>query len=116
MATLVKQDIVDTGLKPTYAAASSGGDDFANDGSGRLFLHIKNGDGSSHTATVTAVVSTTEKAGFPTLTVPNIVVAIPASEERMIGPFPLTAYGSTPSITYDAVTSVTIALIKMPAA
>lgn len=42
-------------------------------------------------------------------------VAIPASEDRFIGPFPLTAFGAAPAITYSAVTSVTVAVIEVPA-
>ena len=111
---LTQQQIVDTGLNPTYAAASAGGDTFTNDGSERQFLHIKNANvGTARQVTIAAAVTTTTKPGFPTLDVDDIVVSIPASGERMIGPIPLTAYSSTPDITYDDEADLTIALLKI---
>ena len=113
MATLAEQQIVYTGLAPAYVAAAAGGDTFANDGSGRQFLHVKNADGvATRTVTVSAVVATTNKSGFNPLDVDDIVVVVPISGERMIGPIELTAYGSTPDITYDDESDVTIGLFK----
>jgi len=113
MATIAQQTIVDTGLDPTYAAASAGGDTFANDGS-QQFLHFLNANvGSARQVTITAEVATTDKAGFPTLTVPNIVVSIPLSGEKMIGPIPKQAYGANPAITYDSEADLTVALLKV---
>lgn len=113
MAVIVQQTIVDTGLEATYAAATETGDTFANDGSERQFLHVKNGNVGDIAVTVPAAVATTDKPSFPTLTVPDIEVTVTASEERMIGPFPLTAYGAIPDVTYDVHEDVTVALIKI---
>lgn len=114
MAVLSQQTIVDTGLSVTYGAASAGGDTFVNDGSEKQFLHVKNANvGSARVITVSADVSTTTKPGFPTLDVDDIVVSVPLSDERMIGPIPLTAYGASTAITYDDEADVTLALIKI---
>lgn len=117
MATIAVQSVSATGLGATYANAASGGDTFANNNvrAGRVFLHVKNGDASSKTVTVTPEVSSTTVDGFGTVTKAAISVAIPTGEDRFIGPFPLTAFGAAPAITYSAVTSVTIAVIQVPA-
>lgn len=117
MATLTVQSVSDSGLDATYSNAASGGDTFANNNvrACRVFLHVKNGDGTSKTVTVTPEITSTTVPGFGSVTKANTEVAIPASEDRFIGPFPLTAFGEAPAITYSAVTSVTIAVIEVPA-
>lgn len=113
MATLTVEDVTESGLNATYNAADAGGDTFANDSSEKIFLHVKNGDASEHTVTVTPVTTSKEVQGFGSMTKSNVSVAVPASEERFIGPFPFQAFGEDPDITYDDVTSVTIAVLKV---
>lgn len=113
MATLTVQSVTESGLDGSYSAAAGAGDTFVNDTTGRTFLHVKNGDASSHTVTVTPVITSRSIEGFGTLTKSGVSVAIPAGEDRFIGPFPYTAYGADPDITYSAVTSVTVAAIKV---
>lgn len=116
MATLTVQDIVETGLNATYDAANAGGDTFQNSSNGRIFLHVKNDDASSHTVTVAATASTYNLPGIGLVDKNDISVSVPASGERFIGPFALSAFGANPDITYDDVTSVSIAVVKLPAA
>lgn len=109
MATLVVQTTTRAGLEPVYIAADAEGDDFVN--SGKEFIHIKNGDSSFHTVTIITP-STVDG-----LAVADRAVTIPVGEERIIGPFPAAVYneaGST-SLTYDAVTSLTLGLFKVGA-
>lgn len=108
---LSTQKIDEDGLAATYDAAAAGGDSFVNDG--RTFLHVKNGDASPHTATVAAVQGTTRKPGFGELTKGNASVQVAAGGEAFLGPFPTIAFGSQPDITYDAVTSVTVAVLRI---
>jgi len=112
MAELSVQQIDKGGLQASYASAESGGDTYPND-SERIFLHVKNGDSAEHTVTIAALVSETERPGFGTLSVSDISVAIPAGEDRFIGPVPRTAYGRKPDIQYDDVTSVSIAAMEV---
>lgn len=109
MAELTVQAVTraSDGLEPTYAAASGGGDTVRV--AENLFLHVKNGDASAHTVTV-ATPGTV--AG---LAIADLTATIPASEERMIGPIDQNFRASTglASITYDGVTSVTIAAIRI---
>ena len=113
MATLTSQTIVESGLNTTYAAAGAGGDTFLNDTSEKIFLHVKNGDASSKTVTVTAAKTSATVPGMGPMTKGNISIAIPAGDSRMIGPLYYTAYGKNPAITYSAVTSVTVAVVRI---
>lgn len=109
MATLTKQNVVLTGLNPSFVAAAAGGDEFLN--SGRAFIYVKNGGGSSINVTVDSQAPCSQ--GYDH----DAVVAIPAGEERMIGPFPKDRFNDASEkvqITYSGVTSVTIAVIEVP--
>lgn len=110
MATLTRQNIVNTGNIPTYAAATGGGD-VVDNADGKTFLHVKNASGGSITVTVTAQTVSLVTATHGTLTVPNVSVAIAAGAEKMIGPFQKAAYNTAAdqlAITYSGVTSLTI--------
>lgn len=109
MATLTVYQTDLDGVTPTYVAANAGGDEFANDG--RTMLHVKNGDGSPHTVTVNSRVNCNQGYDHDSVT------TVSAGGEAMIGPFNLTRFNDQStgraSITYDGVTSVTIAAIKV---
>ena len=109
MAQISTQQIGIGGVKPTYVAATAGGDSFSPEG--RTFLHIKNGGGSPVTVTVTAV--GTGPGGNP---VSNRVISIPATDERMIGPFDPAGFAdanANGAIAYSGVTTVTIAAMRL---
>lgn len=109
MAELAVQQILATGYEPTYAAADVEGDTFP--WAARAFIHAKNGDASSHTVTVVS-----QYAATPGIAPDDIEVAIPAGEERMIGPLRGEFFRNTDGsveITYDAVTSVTVAVLTV---
>jgi hypothetical protein len=119
MATLTIQNLVTTGsLQPTYAAASGGGDVMPNDG--KTVLHVKNGGGGSINVTITAQVATRDAGpGFGPYTRADLVVAVPAAEERIIGPLPRIAFNNASAqaaIAYSGVTSVTVAALRFPPA
>lgn len=110
MATLTKQTIDRDGLKPSYSAAASGGDQWAN--GGRDMIHVKNGDTASHTVTVASQLSSFPQGASKS----DVAVSVPAGEERFIGPFAKGAFNDSAGntqITYDAVTSVTIAVMEL---
>lgn len=107
MAELTVQKTALNGLDPTYTAASATGDTFVNDG--RTFLHIKNADVASKTVTIDS--KTPCSYGHDH----DIIVTVPAGDERVAGPFPNQRFNDVDNkvnITYDAVTSLTIAAIK----
>ena len=108
MATLLTaQTISRTGLEVEYAACAAGGNEFVN--TGVEFIHIKNAAVAEQTVTFAT------PATVDGLAVADRAVAIPASEERMIGPFPASVYNdgnSKVQMTFDAVVTLTIAVIK----
>lgn len=111
MATLTKQTVDRDGLNATYDAAASGGDQWAN--GGQEVLHVKNGDTAGHTVTVASQVA----APVPGTAKSDVAVTVPAGEERFIGPFPKGNFNDAngnAQITYDAVTSVTLAVLEIP--
>lgn len=109
MATLTTQTITRAGLNATYAAASGGGDKIKPGDA--VFLHIKNGDSGSHTVTI-ATPGTVEGQAIA-----DLAVAVPAGENRMIGPLSAALFRNPSDglvgVTYDAVTSVTVAAIRI---
>jgi len=108
MAQLSVQGISRDGLSPSFQAAGSGGDSFANDG--KVFLHVKNGDTVNHVVTVNAA----KPCNYGTYH--NLVVTVPAGEERIIGLFPTYRFNDdneNVQVSYDGVTSVTVAVFSV---
>lgn len=109
MATVSTQQIVQSGLAPTYAAAAAGGDSFTPGAS--TFLHVKNGSAAAITATVVTPVQT---QGFA---VDDLAVSVPAAGERMIGPLSPDLFRDSADgladITWSAAASVTFAVFSL---
>ena len=107
---LTVQEVSRDGLEATYAAANADGNHFDNQADNRTFLHVKNGDGDDHVVTL----SIQETVDGQTVTNPTVTVT--AGEARLIGPFPAPIYNTSGQVyvAYDAVTSVTVAAIRLP--
>lgn len=107
MALMTAQSPLHTGKQPTYGAANAS--DTVKWNNSAQFLIVKNGGGGS--INVTVVVPGT-KFGQNN---PDIVVAVPAGEERWIGPFDQDMADSDNLITvqYSGTTSVTSALVLL---
>lgn len=105
---LAVQQVRRAGLEPAYTAANADGHAIAN--TGKEVLHVKNGGGGS--INVTAVIPGTVDGQA----IGDRVVAVPAGEERIIGPFPGTIYdqpGTTDMhVDFSGVTSVTVAALR----
>lgn len=115
MAALTAQAILLAGIVPAYAAANDG-DTIKQPTDQRLFLHVKNGGGGSINVTIPAVQTSLETDEAGTVTISDIVVAVAAGAEKMIGPFPpayINASGNV-TINYSGVTTVTAAAFKLP--
>lgn len=108
MATLNVQAISLTGLSPSYAAASSGGDKVRP---GRTtFLHVKNAGASSATVTL----ATPGTVGG--LAIADRTVTVAASGSQMI-PVPADLYADPAldglaAISYSDATSLTVAALR----
>lgn len=115
MGALTVQDIVAAGVTPSYASANGGGDTVADDGKENIFIHVKNGGGGSINVTATAQITTRPTKGFSNPTESDMVVAVGAGAEGMIGPFPASFINTSGNValTYSGVTSVTIGAFKL---
>ncbi len=105
MANIAITSLSQAGAAPTFVAAAGGGDAMPSN-TGREFLHVKNGDASPITVTINSIKACDQ--GFDH----NLVVTVPATGERIIGPFPVSRFTTTVGITYSAVTTVTVAAFR----
>lgn len=107
MAKLTAQKVDLDGLSPAFSAADATGDTFAN--SGYAYLYVKNGDTADHTVTISAQSQCSH--GFTH----DVDVIVPASGEKQIGTFDTKRFNDDKrqvNVSYDAVTSVTVAVIE----
>jgi len=89
-------------------AAAVGPDTFVNDG--RTFLHCKNTNAATRTVTIDSTKACDQ--GFDH----DQAVVIPATTgDVMIGPFPTARFGTTVTVTYSAVTNLSVAAFKLSA-
>lgn len=111
MALLALQTIKAAGLVPTTTAAAGGGDtvQLAQTNDDRTLLQVTNGAGTSMTVTVAD--SGVTGAGNPA-TVTPITVAAGATCLVPLNPAAVNLATGLISITYSAVTTVTVAAIR----
>lgn len=108
MATLTVQQVTLTGVTPTFVAAAAGGDVLTNDGN--TVIYVKNGGGSPITVTVTT------PASILGVAIADPQVSVTNGSEKVIGPFPPEIFNDANgqvALAYSAVTSVTIAVVKV---
>lgn len=110
MAALTVQDVVMTGLKPTYSPAAAGGDTFVN-ANGDVILHVKNGGGSPITVTFTS------PATVKGLTIQDPSGTVNNGEDEFFGPFDPGLFnagdGTGVAVGYSDNTSVTVAALRV---
>lgn len=115
MADFTVETLAEDVLAATYNTADAGGDSFTNDG--RTFIHVKNGDASGITVTVTAQRTSGAVEDMGVLAKSDATGAVAANGDAFFGPFPVRAFNDgagKAAIGYSAVTSVTVAIIRMP--
>ena len=110
MAALTVQSITSlSSITPSFAAASSGGDTFENNG--RTLLYIKNANvGASRTVTINSLVNCNQGHDH------DVEVTVAASSEEMTSFFPMARFNNTTgsaSVTYSTEADLTIAAIKV---
>jgi hypothetical protein len=107
MALLTPQTLSLTGLVKTMIAAAAGGDTFANDGT--ILFFVKNGGASAVTVTINS--QTPCNQGYDH----DIVLSLAAGAEvafPKLDPGRFNDTNGNVSVTYSAVTSVTVAAVK----
>lgn len=107
MATLSVQSVTHSGLAPTFTAAAAGGDACPT-GSGIVLL-VQNGDSGSHTVTLVT------PGTVDGLAVADRAIVVAAGATAFIPVADVYRDRSTglASITYDGVTSVTVAVVRV---
>ena len=92
MAVLTVQQISRAGLDPVLDPAAAGGDAFPN--TGRVFLRVANANlAASRTVTIASQLPAGALPQGAAKT--DLVVQVPADEERWIGPFDPAAFNDT---------------------
>jgi hypothetical protein len=113
MATLATQTISRAGITESLAAAAVGGD--AMEVGAGMMLKVVNGGGSSINVTIAIPAGA---SGYPDSAYTNTVVAVPNGSHKWIGPIRAEQYRDPTTglatITYSAVTSVTVGAFKNP--
>tara|TARA_R100001480_G_scaffold76433_1_gene86572 strand:+ start:55 stop:402 length:348 start_codon:yes stop_codon:yes gene_type:complete len=105
MALINSQSIVEDGLTTTRTALAATSNTFTN--SGKEFIYINNGSGSSITVTVVTEVTSVENNIYGILAKSNSVVTVAAGVVAMIGTFPVSSYNGDDSIVTFTVSSYT---------
>ena len=117
MTTLAVQSAVQAGFVPSFTAANVDGHGVENL-NGNVVLYVKNGSASPITVTV-ATPGTVEG-----LAITDLAVTVANASEKIIGPFKKAVFNqdlTTPAlnsaiaVTFSAVTTVTVAAIKVAA-
>jgi hypothetical protein len=106
MALLSAQAVTRAGLNPAFVAADAAGDTFLP--GDRIQLRVKNASAAAVTVTVNSVRPCDQ--GFDH----DVAVSVPAGGDLTIGPFPSERFagaGGVVSVSYSAVTSVTVAVV-----
>lgn len=112
MATIVAQRILQSGLVPTYSAASVGGDKLVN--TGIQYFHVKNDSGVTITANIVPVVTVFIDPVLGKLIKQTATLTLTAGQSGFIGPFETGAFNDTQgfiTITCSAITSVSVAAL-----
>ena len=100
-----------SGLTPSYTAAQapgSGSNAFQNEG--KTCIHIKNGSGSSMTATFQTAATLND------LAVADLVITVGAGAEKLVGPFEPGIFNQSDGKVYvdwSLETSVTAAVLRL---
>jgi hypothetical protein len=116
MATLTRQSLIEAGISITESIADALGDKATN-GDGKTVFLVKNGSTASINVTITEQMSDRNDPTYGTLTKSNVVKSVAAGAIAIIGTFPPAAFNDASgdvNISYSAVTSVTVAAIKLP--
>lgn len=109
MAVLTVVQVSLAGVNPAFAAAAGGGDQFSNDGSQKV--HLKNTDAAARNVTFAAQAA----LGCPAGILHNVVINVPAGQERVVGPFDPARFNDANSrvnMTYDAVANLSVAILR----
>jgi hypothetical protein len=116
MATLTRQNLIEAGISITESAADVAGDKATN-GDGKTVFLVNNASAGSINVTISEQMADRNDPNYGTLTKSNVVKAVAAGAIAIIGPFAAAAFNDVNgdvNISYSAVTTVTVAALKLP--
>lgn len=93
-------------LEPSFTGSLTTTDTYVVPNDGRTKLYFKKGAGTDSVVTFETPVT------FKGLAVADPTVTVPANEERDVGPFPPSLYGSTIRFTVTEVANLTVAALR----
>ncbi|WP_127078349.1 hypothetical protein [Rhodomicrobium lacus] len=116
MTAYTPQKVTPAGVTATYNSASTTGDKVPASGNERDILHVKNGAASAVTLTIAAQTTNTYQEGVGTQPVPDLVITVPASGDKFVGPIPQAYVGvdGTYNLSWSSSASVTFAPLQLP--
>lgn len=101
------QEIVRTGLAPSYTGSLSTSNTYQVSNDGHVFLHVKKTGAGACNVTVQT------PGQVDGLDIADLVVSVPATTgDKLIGPFPVSVYGSTLNVTFSEITGLTVAALR----
>lgn len=103
---LAPQDSTRNGLALAFTAANVDGHSVLN--TGKVLLYVKNGAAAAINVTVQ-----TPGTADDGLAIADKIVSIPATGERVLGPYPPPIYGDDMLVDFSAITTVTIAALRI---
>ncbi len=115
MADLTIEDFAEGGLAPSYVAAAAGGDAILNL-QGDVVIHVKNAGVGAVLVGVTAQDISEDVPAFGIMSKASVSKSVAADADEFFGPFSRQAFNDAngkAQITYDQVTSVTIAALRL---
>jgi hypothetical protein len=104
MAVVNPQPVPGAGAAPVFAAVSAA-DVLVNNGNS--YYHVKNNGASPDNVVVDSIAPC--NYGFDH----DYSVSIPAGQERLLGPFPISRFGNNVNVTHSFITTVVAALVSL---
>lgn len=95
MAQLARQKITEGIVAPTANDADTGAGDKVTNHDGKTFLLLQNPGASAATATITAQATSVDVPGLGPMVKADLVVDVNSGEDKLVGPFPATAWNDS---------------------
>lgn len=117
--TITPVTITSAGASSAVSAANVDGSKFRVPADDRTFIRVTNADSSTHTITLVAQTTSARVPGVGVVAIDDIDVTVAANTgDVLIGPITPAYIDSSgyAHVTFDAVTSVSVAVFRLPAA
>ncbi len=110
MAQFTPQQVAVAGVVPVYNAASAS--DTIINNNGKTVLHIKNGNAAPTVVSVDDPNSVSPEGA--TAFNPDATNTVVNATEEWMGPFPVSRFGTTLTVTFSVTATVTYSILQLP--